>query len=170
MCSNVGEDGASHFPGHNQRGGRLARSILQRLRAPAWLAEGVASLVSIHDNPLPETDAEALLMLYQRGPVFVQRLARLKLADLAAHAPIEAVAHRMTEVRDAAAHIQELARTGCYTVAGLAVNGGDLLAAGLAPGPAVGATLDRLLHAVMQGALPNERQALLRAAREGMRS
>lgn len=164
LCRVLSEDGASHFPGHNQRGARLARSILQRLRAPVWLTDGVVGLVAVHDSPLPETDADGLMMLHQRGPLFARRLARLKLADLAAHAPIEAVAQREAEVRNAAAHLDGLADTGCYTVAGLAVNGSDLLEAGLAPGPAVGATLDRLLRAVMQGSVPNERQALLRAA------
>lgn len=165
LCRTLGEDGAAHFPGHNQRGGRLARMILQRLRAPVWLTDGAAGLVAVHDGPLPETDADGLLMLHQRGPVFVQRLTRLKLADLAAHAPTEAVAQRIAEVQDAAARLDRLAATGCYTVADLAINGSDLLAAGLAPGPAVGATLNRLLRAVMQGSVPNEREALLRAAR-----
>ena len=47
----------------------------------------------------------------------------------------------------------------------LAVNGRDLLAMGLS-GPAVGQTLRELLNAVLDGALPNERQTLLAAVRD----
>ena len=53
-----------------------------------------------------------------------------------------------------------LAERPCYTLKDLAVNGTDLLALGYR-GKAVGETLDRLLRQVMDGRLPNDRQALL---------
>ena len=43
----------------------------------------------------------------------------------------------------------------------LAVSGNDLLALGIPQGKAVGQMLNRLLEAVMDGSLPNEREALL---------
>lgn len=164
-CRTQDEDGTAHFPGHNQRGGRLARQVLQRLRAPVYLTEGVAALVAIHDGPLPQTDLEILEQLHQRGPLFWQRLCRLKLADLAAHANNEAVAQRCREVREFTRRMQHLTDTACYTVSGLAITGSDLIAAGLTPGPLVGNTLDWLLQSVMQGTLPNDREALLQAVR-----
>lgn len=36
-CRTVGPDGAAHFPGHNQAGSKMARSILLRLKAPTYL-------------------------------------------------------------------------------------------------------------------------------------
>ena len=45
--------------------------------------------------------------------------------------------------------METLAADGCYRLDRLAVNGGDVLAAGLRPGPAVGQALDILLNAVM---------------------
>lgn len=165
MCRIADEDGTAHFPGHNQRGARLARQILQRLRAPVYLIDGVVALVAVHDGPLPSSDLEILEQLHQRGPLFWQRLCRLKLADLAAHANNEAVAQRCQEVRQFARRMQHLSDTACYTVSGLAITGSDLIAAGLTPGPLVGNTLEWLLQAVMQGSLPNERAALLQAVR-----
>ena len=44
-----------------------------------------------------------------------------------------------------------------------AVNGADLMDIGIPAGPGVGATLQMLLTAVMEGKLPNEREALLKA-------
>ena len=52
----------------------------------------------------------------------------------------------------------------CYNTATLAVTGRDLIAAGVRPGPALGALLERLTEEVIAGRLPNERTALLRAA------
>jgi len=43
----------------------------------------------------------------------------------------------------------------------LALSGDDLLALGMAPGPKVGNLLNEVLEQVAEGALPNERQALL---------
>ena len=43
----------------------------------------------------------------------------------------------------------------------LAVSGRDLMALGMAPGPALGQTLNGLLARVLAGELPNERSALL---------
>ena len=54
-----------------------------------------------------------------------------------------------------------LARQACFSLRDLAVNGRDLLAAGFSPGPAVGQALDRLLDAVTDGLVPNEKDALL---------
>lgn len=58
-----------------------------------------------------------------------------------------------------------LAEDACFSLKQLAVNGRDLLALGLS-GPAVGAALEGLLGKVMDGALPNDREALLAYARQ----
>ena len=166
-CRTEDADGTAHFPGHNQRGGRMAREILLRLRAPASLTEGAAALVAVHDAPLPAADADILRLLHRRGAVFLRRLCQLKLADLAAHAQNAAVTARWQEVTQFAARMETLAADGCYRLDRLAVNGGDVLAAGLRPGPAVGQALDILLNAVMDGTLPNERTALLAALQRG---
>ena len=142
-CRTVGPDGAAHFPGHNQAGSKMARSILLRLKAPTYLVESASALVAIHDGALPSDDTGILNMLNRYGAAFLQRLCRLKLAELSA--------------------------TACYTVGQLAVNGASLMDAGIAPGPAVGKALNTLLRAVMEGRLPNEKAALLAALeKEGL--
>ena len=160
-CRTVGPDGAAHFPGHNQRGGRMARTILTRLKAPAYLIEGACGLISIHDCPLPNDRFGILQMMNRSGAPFLQRLCRVKRADLAAHANNAAVENRTREVRQFESCVLELSATACYTLSSLAVNGSDLMAAGVAPGPAVGRTLNELLQAVMAQRVPNEKEALL---------
>ena len=138
----------------------MARSVLLRLKAPTYLVESASALVAIHDGALPSDDAGILNMLNRYGAAFLQRLCRLKLADLAAHARNAGVMQREQ---------QELSATACYTVGQLAVNGASLMDAGITPGPAVGKALNTLLRAVMEGRLPNEKAALLAALeKEGL--
>ena len=53
----------------------------------------------------------------------------------------------------------------CYNVATLAVSGADLITAGIPKGPALGQILRALTDAVIAGNLPNDRDALMEAAR-----
>ena len=164
QCRSVGADGAAHFKGHNQRGTVMARTILRRLKAPGYLIEGTTGLIAIHDAPVPAGDTAILKSLNRYGAVFLHRLCALKYADLDAHADTPEVKARRNEVAAFEARMTELSKTACYTMRQLAVNGGDLMEAGLPAGPAVGATLQRLLTAVMEGRVLNERAALLEFA------
>ena len=168
LCRSVGPDGAAHFRGHNQRGAVVARTILRRLKAPGYLIEGVVGLIAIHDAPLPTGDAAILKCLNRYGAIFLRRLCALKYADLDAHAHTPEVACRREDVTVFENRMLELSKTGCYTMRQLAVNGADLMEAGLPAGPAVGQVLHDLLGAVMEGRVANEREALLRAARRRM--
>lgn len=168
LCRSVGPDGAAHFRGHNQRGAAVARTILRRLKAPGYLIEGVVGLIAIHDAPLPTGDAAILKCLNRYGAIFLRRLCALKYADLDAHAHTPEVACRREDVTVFENRMLELSKTGCYTMRQLAVNGADLMEAGLPAGPTVGRVLHDLLGAVMEGRVANEREALLRAARRRM--
>ena len=59
---------------------------------------------------------------------------------------------------------QLTAENACYRVSQLAVNGRDLMAAGVRPGPGLRQVLNVLLEAVITGQTPNEKDALLAAA------
>ena len=55
----------------------------------------------------------------------------------------------------------------CLSLKDLKVNGRDLMAMGL-QGKAVGAMLEKLLDGVLEGTLPNEREALLEAVKRNI--
>ena len=59
---------------------------------------------------------------------------------------------------------QLTAENACCRVSQLAVNGRDLMAAGVRPGPGLRQVLNALLEAVINGQTPNEKDALLAAA------
>ena len=57
-----------------------------------------------------------------------------------------------------------LAEQQCFSLKDLAVNGTDLIAAGVPEGPVIGRILNNLLEAVIAGEAANEKQALLSRA------
>ena len=126
--------------------------------------DGAVGLIAVHDAPLPVDDVGILKLLNRSGAIFLRRLCALKYADLDAHANTPEVAARRADVAAFERRMNELAKTGCYTMRQLAVNGADLMDIGIPAGPGVGATLQTLLNNVMEGTLPNEREALLAAA------
>ena len=86
----------------------------------------------------------------------IQRLTALCSArhpeQIGAFAALRAEAERLT------------AENACCRVSQLAVNGRDLMAAGVRPGPGLRQVLNALLEAVITGQTPNEKDALLAAA------
>ena len=66
----------------------------------------------------------------------------------------------MDEIKAKAERI--LAERQCLTLKDLAVDGRDVIAAGIEPGPEVGHILEGLLEQVLNGEIPNERRFLLK--------
>ena len=163
-CFFIGEDGLGHFYGHAERGAEIVDPLLRRLRFDNESRAEITALVRLHDLRIEPTEKAVLRALRKYGPELYFRLMQLKRADALAHAPGEnrdaRVAHSATLERLGRAL---LAQNACFTLRDLAVNGSDLLSAGLvpAPGPAVGQALDALLDAVADGRVPNEKAALL---------
>ena len=157
------ENGVGHAPGHAAQGAALAGTTLRGLKAPARLIRRVEALVRLHDTPLPQTLPGARRWLGRWGWPFLEQLLAVKRADLAAHADCEAIRRRLEEAgRFEVLARGALARGDCVTLDQMAVNGADLLAAGLcAPGPRLGRLLAAALDGVVEGRLPNEKEALL---------
>ena len=161
-CFFTDEDGVGHFYGHAERGAELVEPLLRRLR---WDTESIAritELVRRHDILIEPTEKAVLRALRRFGPEFFFQLLEIKRADALAHAPGQKLAERMERYAALKALGKALLdKQACFSLRDLAVKGTDLLEAGFSPGPALGAALDALLAAVIDGAVPNERAALL---------
>ncbi len=121
--------------------------------------DGMARTVSEEETPgTPGSEmqltAKRLLGRYELPTI--QRLTALCSArhpeQAEAFAALRAEAERLT------------AENACCRVSQLAVNGRDLMAAGVRPGPGLRQVLNALLEAVITGQTPNEKDALLAAA------
>lgn len=56
-----------------------------------------------------------------------------------------------------------LKQQACFSLKDLAVNGGDLIAAGMKPGKEIGAVLNQMLELVLNDECANDKDALLKA-------
>ena len=158
------EMGVGHFYGHPAVSRQMAEEMLRRLKCATEFRETVVRLVEWHDKDIPRTDKSIRRALRILGEEDLRRLILVKRADNLGQAP--EFWDRQKELDKAEEILNRLlAEDACFSLKRLAVNGRDLLALGLS-GPAVGRALEELLEKVMDGALPNEREALLEHVRK----
>ena len=163
-CFTVDEHGTGHFYGHPARSAELAEAICRRLRMDKKSAQRIVTLVRWHDRDIPRTEKAVARAARQLGEDTLRQLLAVKRADNRAQSPL--CRGRAADIDRAEAILDDLlARQSCFSLRELAVRGNDLTAMGLR-GPAVGEALQRLLDAVMDGSVPNERPALLALAQK----
>lgn len=135
-----------------------ARAALKRLKCSNALTGTVATLVREAAAGMP---GAALTLTARR---FLSRYDLATITDLTALCS----AQHPEQAEAFAALQQEAARlvetNACCRINQLAVNGRDLMDAGIRPGPGLRRVLDALLEQVLTGQLPNEKAALLAAA------
>jgi tRNA nucleotidyltransferase (CCA-adding enzyme) len=167
-----GTDGRLHYyakrgysdRSHEQISARLAEQALDRLRYPTELRKRVARIVRSHMIDPGKADplrARRLLARYGDGLLF--DLLDHKEADLRGKGqPPDLDLARLERFR---AVVREQQRNP-HRLADLAVGGDDLIELGYLPGPAIGQTLQTLLHDVVEQPELNTREGLLRRAKE----
>ena len=157
------EQGQGHFYGHAQEGAALANEILLRLKAPTALREQVVTLVEQHMTPLLPQRKVLRRRLSRMGQQQLKLLLALQEADMGSKGA-DPSAEQFCQVRQMIDEL--LAEEACLNLKDLAVNGHDLMLLGIPAGKALGQCLQGLLDAVLDEKLPNEKEALLEAARD----
>ena len=149
---------------HAQLAAGVSRRVLRRLRYPNVVREEVCRLVAGHafhlDDPIDGLFARRFLASH--GIDRARRLVLHKRADLTAKnvEPWELENLARLEL------LLEEERHAPHRLADLVLGGDDLLALGYREGPALGAALARLLDLVIDDPRANDRDALLREARQ----
>lgn len=135
------------------------RRTLRRLRCSNACIEETAVLVREAVPGVPVSlNIYARRLLGRYNLCTVQRLAALGTALQPEHAADFAALSELAEQLDADGV--------CCRVSQLAVNGRDLMAAGVPAGPGIRKVLEALLDGVIREEYPNERQALLAAVQQ----
>ena len=130
-----------------------AKTVLISLKPDNFTRDWVLMLVTHQDYPFQPTRYSLLKALSLFGETATYELLAVRQAKGAAD--VEPLRNVLGDV---------LWDGICYSVKDMAVNGRDMLALG-AKGKAVGECLSHLLSLLMEEKLPNEREALLDAAR-----
>ena len=161
LCLTTDAEGIDHFHGHAQKGERMAAQILKRLRYDNHTTELVSRLVKWHDVAIAPEKKAVRRAASRMGKELFPLILEVKAADLAAQSD-----YQRTEKREWLERLrslyEEIEREGdCLTIKDLAVNGRDLIQAGITPGPQLGLALQQLLEIVLEDPEKNTREYLL---------
>lgn len=165
-CRKTGEDGRDHFYGHPQEGSRMAEGILRRLKYENDTIHKVCRLVQWHDDNPPLSERNVRRAVVRLGQEAYPAVFAVKRADILAQS-----GYKREEKLEYLRNYERLYETirgrgDCLTLQDLAVNGRDLIAAGIAPGPGLGRVLNGLLDLVLLDPEKNEKEYLLHRASE----
>ncbi|WP_040196120.1 CCA tRNA nucleotidyltransferase [Candidatus Soleaferrea massiliensis] len=165
-CYTVDDQGTGHFYNHAALGAEMAASILKRLRYDRKTSDRVVRLVRYHDVRIPCDTRAVRRWLNRLREEDFRALLAVRRADILAQAP-SCQRERLAALSKLELLLQEvLERQLCFSLQDLSIGGGELIDAGMKPGPEIGKVLQGLLALVLAEQLPNEPAALLAAAKE----
>ncbi len=167
-CFTRGEDGVGHFYRHPEASEAMAEEILLSLKSDNATLETVTTLIRHHDDDLPTRKPGMRRLIGKLGEERLRLLFEIKAADMAAQSDYRR-AQRAATLRAARELFEDLlAEPPAFTVKNLALNGRDLMAMGMQPGPAIRHLLETLLAEVQEEQLENSPEALRTRAQELM--
>lgn len=159
-------DGVGHFYKHGQIGADMAKDILRRLKYDGNTVSAVSQLVLYHDAEIEPRRKIIRRWLSRIGEERLRMLIDIKKADTLAQAP--EYRGKKLDALDAAADLidEVIEQRLCFSLKDLAVNGRDLMDAGITDGVQIGRMLNRLLEMVVDESAENDKEVLLHQARE----
>ena len=159
----VTEDGWGHFYKHEHISVDITNAVLRRLKYDNDTRKAIVHVIDSHGIIFQQTLRHARRCLARLGEEKLQMLIQLELADVKSQNPVY-TDERVANISSFSDIVDEvLAAEQCFSLKHLAVGGRDLIEMGVPQGPEVGRILKLLLEQVIEGKLPNERDALLEA-------
>ena len=157
--------GHDHFQGHPQLSDVMADNILRRLKYDNDTIKKVCMLVRYHDER-PALNPRSIRRCMREMNLDFDDLFELKRADIAGQSDY------MQEEKLAAVdkfeklYHENLESGNCTDKKQLAVNGGDLIKAGVDKGPEMGRVMEKLLDDVIDEPSANTKETLLSRAKK----
>ena len=159
-----------HFYRHEEFSARLVRPILTRLKFPNAVIERVVHLVENHMFHFEEnwSDAAIRRFIVKVQPEYLDDLFDLRLADMYGKyrrkpEPMSEGVQKLVILRDRIKEIQS--KETALSLKDLAVNGKDLIKAGIPAGKKLGLILNELFQCVLDDPNMNEKERLLTVAK-----
>lgn len=168
VCFSLDAEGKGHFFKHPVVGAGMADRIMRRLAIPKEVSTPARLLIRYHDHRVFATQRSVRRTMQKfsrecpgQETRLTYELLNLKRADAIgkswrAYGFIQTLDQITALVRE------EVSRGPVFKESQLVVGGRDLMSEfGMRPGPGMGVFLDAMLVAVVDGEVPNEREALL---------
>lgn len=161
FCRTTDEAGIDHFHGHPAQGAQMAKKILRRLKMDNETTTRVTQLIRWHDDNPPLTQRNVRRAICRVGAAQYPDIFAVKRADIHAQSDYKKEEKLRYVDEYEAVYRQILEEKQCLSVRDLAVDGSDLLAAGVPQGRVVGEKLHALLELVLEDPGRNTREYLL---------
>ncbi len=160
LCYIENETGG-HFYGHAESSYKLASYALDRLKFDNNSKRDILELILHHDDTIEPTSRAVKRCLNKIGFEQFLRLMDIRLADIQAQS--EYGREIRIEKRNAVLEIARdiMKQKSCFSLKDLAINGKDVMSLGVPEGKEVGEALRAALNAVIDGDLPNKKEALM---------
>ena len=157
------ENGVGHFYGHGEKSAEIAREYLDKYRYDNYTKGEVYNLVKLHDMPTEADEVMVKKRLNRIGKDRFLDLIKIQRADNSAQNPDLTRMEHFDVLEEMA---NKIINQSCFDLSSLALNGKDLIEAGVEKGKRVGEILTIILNEVIEGALQNEKSTLLKRACE----
>ena len=144
----------------------MARVILRRLKLDNDTVARVTQLIRWHDDNPPLTERNVRRAVYRVGSAQYPAIFAVKRADILAQSDYQREGKLSYVDAYETLYTQILEKNQCLCIRDLAVNGADLLAAGVPQGRQIGEYLDQLLQLVLEQPELNTREDLLEVVRK----
>ena len=163
----VDEAGDTHFYGHPKVGAEKAVGILKRLKFDNDSIHKVKTLIYWHDVRPDATPEKIRRLLSKVGEEMFPLLLDIKYGDICGQS-----GYMRDEKLDILRKYREcyeliLSEKQCFTIKDLAVDGRDLIAAGIPAGKEIGEKLGELLEIVLDDPDKNKKEILLSYVQKG---
>ena len=160
-CKTTDEQGIDHFYGHQEVSAQMANDILRHLKSDNETRRSVSRLVRYHDLTCGLTGKSVRKAISLIGEDLFPLYLEVKDADTRAQSDF-----RFQEKMDYLDEVRLLYRKileegDCLSLKDLAVNGKDLIAAGMKPGREIGEVLEAMYRDVIDDPEHNNKEYLM---------
>lgn len=161
ITKTTGADGIDHFKGHPEAGAKIAKEVMRRLKFDNESIGKVSRLVEAHDWTINAVSKHIRRYINRIGEEYFPEIFELNLADTLGQSDYkrEEKLQFLEELK--AAYNVVVAEGQCVSLKTLAVTGGDLIKAGMKPGPEIGEILNKMLMEVIDDPSKNNKEYLM---------
>ena len=160
------EEGMSRFYGHPAVSAEMANDIMRRLKFDNDTTDTVKRLVAEHDRSVKNEPNRVRRAVSRIGKDLFPYYLKIRKADILAQNP-EKCEERLAELaRLEELYLEILEKDQAVAIKELAIDGKDLIAAGVPQGKQIGSILNDLLELVLEDPEKNVKEVLLAQVQE----